>query len=170
MVWYCSYQCVLTMIICYESQIYTMYDTVPFEHKLSWFCFGLTILCSIFKDSIIVMPKFRASLWYHVRNHGSRQWYDIVHFEHKLSWLCFGLSQKTSYQWRCISLLINPWSFSKLTNVRLTLNNPLLEQSTPCSQFFVLYLRILLSSWLSLGHDSYTIIAKFRAWLLYDHG
>ena len=55
-----------------------------------------------------------------VRNHDSPQWYDIVHFEHKLSWLCFGLPQKASYQWRCIPLLINPRSFSKLADVGLS--------------------------------------------------
>ena len=66
----------------------------------------------------------------HVRNHRSPQWYDIVHFEHKLSWLCFRLPQKVSYQWRCISLLINSGSFPKLANVGLPPNHPSLEQST----------------------------------------
>ena len=47
--------------------------------------------------------------------HDFPQWYDIVHFEHKLSWLCFWLPQKASYQWRYYYLIINLWSFFKLT-------------------------------------------------------
>ena len=45
--------------------------------------------------------------------HDPLQWYDIVHFEYKLS-------QKASYQWREYSLIINPWSFPKLIDVRLS--------------------------------------------------
>ena len=52
--------------------------------------------------------------------HNSPQWYGQ---NIRLHSFALGFFQKTSYQWREYSLIINSWSFSKLVDVGLLSNN-----------------------------------------------
>ena len=118
-------------------------------------------------------------MWSLLDEHDSPQWYNIIYFEHKLSWLFCELPQKASCQWK-------EWDFHP---------TPLLEQSTPpvnrgsssfsfgvfvifyyafedprllfLLEFFVRHLKILLT-WLSLGHNSDTMLDEHDSSQWYD--
>ena len=52
-----------------------------------------------------------------------------------MSWLCLEFPQKASHQWGEYSLIINPWSFLKLADVRLSSNTCQAVSSSQLSRF-----------------------------------